>query len=179
MSHDTDPEAAEPHERQTVCPIERAVAVVGDRWTMLILRELPLGNDRFDGLQAQTGMSSNLLAQRLKAMEANGLIERSAYQERPKRFRYQTTGKGRELDPILLALRAWGQRHCDFSPTAAPAMDLTYRSTGARIESDWRPSMEDPPFTFRDTTGKISRAWAAERQARHARFSARRLRRKK
>jgi DNA-binding HxlR family transcriptional regulator len=66
---------------ETLCPLARAAAVIADRWTILILRELRMGNDRFDGIQAQTGMSPNLLTQRLKTMEDNGLIERQLYQE--------------------------------------------------------------------------------------------------
>ena len=59
-----------------LCPIGRAAAVIADRWTILILRELRMGNDRFDALQAQTEMSSSLLNKRLRAMEENGLVER-------------------------------------------------------------------------------------------------------
>src|ERR1700722_13745406 len=91
-----------------LCPIDRAAAVVADRWTILILRELRMGNDRFDGILAQTQMSSNLLTRRLKAMEDSGLIERRLYQERPKRYAYRITRRTRELDEVMLALRLWG-----------------------------------------------------------------------
>ena len=102
----------------TLCPIARTAAIIADRWTILILRELRMGNDRFDGLQAQTGISSNLLNQRLKAMEDNGLIERRPYHEHPKRYAYCVTDKARELDGIMLTLRLWGMRHCGFDPDA-------------------------------------------------------------
>src|SRR5207237_1247696 len=95
----------------TLCPIARAAAVIADRWTVLILRELGMGNDRFDGIQAQTGMSSNLLTRRLKSMEDSGLIERRLYHERPKRYAYRTTDKAQELDAMMLILRLWGMRH--------------------------------------------------------------------
>src|SRR5216684_945685 len=96
----------------TLCPIARAADLIADRWTILILRELRMGNDRFDGIQAQTGMSSNLLTRRLKFMEEEGLIDRRLYQERPKRYAYRITDKTRELDGMMLTLRLWGMRHC-------------------------------------------------------------------
>ncbi|MGF6999965.1 DNA-binding MarR family transcriptional regulator [Paraburkholderia sp. GAS32] len=77
-----------------------------------------MGNDRFDGIQAQTGMSPNLLTQRLKTMEDNGLIDRRVYQERPRRHAYCITDKARELVGMMLTLRLWGMRHCGLDPPA-------------------------------------------------------------
>jgi DNA-binding HxlR family transcriptional regulator len=155
----------------TLCPIARAAAVIADRWTILILRELRMGNDHFDGLQAQTGMSSNLLNQRLKAMEENGLIERRLYQERPKRYAYRVTDKARELDGIMLSLRLWGMRHCGFDPTAESAVTMRHRRTGALIDADWRPQREDLPFRFGQVESRINPGWAAERAARAEAFA--------
>ncbi|MDB5850898.1 MAG: hypothetical protein JWP29_4650, partial [Rhodoferax sp.] len=95
---------------ESVCPIARSLSVLGDRWTMLIMRELSMGVHRFDEIQAQTKMSSHLLAARLKRLEQDGVIERRPYNERPPRFDYHATAQGRELDPILLAFRAWGMK---------------------------------------------------------------------
>src|SRR5271156_3790721 len=155
----------------TLCPIARAAAIIADRWTILILRELRMGNDRFDGLQAQTGISSNLLNQRLKAMEENGLIERRPYHERPKRYAYCVTDKARELDGIMLTLRLWGMRHCGFDPGAESALTMTHRRTGAIIDADWQPQQEDLPFSFNQVESRINSGWAAERDARAEAFA--------
>lgn len=95
----------------TVCPIARALSVVGDRWTLLILRELIMGVRRFDELQAQTGMSSHLLSTRLKRMEQDGIVERRLYSKKPPRYEYLQTAKGKDLDPVILMLRSWGMKH--------------------------------------------------------------------
>jgi len=155
----------------TLCPIARAAAVIADRWTILILRELGMGNDRFDGLQAQTGMSSNLLTQRLKSMEDNGLIERQLYHERPPRYAYRMTDKARELDGMMLSLRLWGMRHCGLDPQAESAVTMIHRRTGENIDADWRPPAGDEPFSFRQVESRINPSWAAERAARAEAFA--------
>lgn len=160
----------QPDTSETLCPIARAAAVICDRWTILILRELRMGNDRFDGLQAQTGMASNLLTQRLKLMEENGLIERRPYHERPKRYAYGVTDKARELDGMLLAIRLWGMRHCDFDPQDESAVTMIHRGTGTVVDANWRASEESAPFSFSQVESRINPGWAAERAARTAAF---------
>lgn len=124
-----------------------------------------MGNDRFDGIQAQTGMSPNLLTQRLKSMEDNGLIERRVYQERPRRHSYCITDKARELDGMMLALRLWGMRHCGLDPRAEGAVTMKHRRTGAVVGVDWQPEEADQPFTFSQVETRVNPAWAAERAA--------------
>jgi len=92
------------------CPVARALAIVGDRWTLLVLRDVHLGIHRFDALQANLGISRKVLAQRLAALVDDGVLERVAYQERPRRFEYHLTEKGTELGHVLLALKDWGER---------------------------------------------------------------------
>jgi len=154
----------------TLCPIARAAAVIADRWTILILRELGMGNDRFDGIQAQTGMSSNLLTQRLKSMEDGGLIERRLYHERPKRYAYGMTDKARELDGMMLAIRLWGMRHGGLDPQAESAMTMTHRRSGKIIDADWQVPEGSGPFSFSQVESRINPAWAAERAARAEAF---------
>jgi DNA-binding HxlR family transcriptional regulator len=156
---------------ETLCPIARAAAVIADRWTILILRELRMGNDRFDGIQAQTGMSSNLLTQRLNAMRNDGLIERRLYQERPKRYAYGITDKTRELDGMMLALRLWGMRHCGLDPAAESAVTMIHRRTGAIIDAQWQAEGTDLPFTFAQVESQVNSGWAAERAARADAFA--------
>lgn len=159
-----------PDTPETLCPIARAAAVICDRWTVLILRELRMGNDKFDGLQAQTGMSSNLLTQRLKFIEENGLIERRLYHDRPKRYAYALTDKARELDEMMLIIRLWGMRHCEPDPQAESAVAMTHRRTGAVIDANWHVPEEDAPFSFSQVETRINPGWAAERATRAAAF---------
>jgi DNA-binding HxlR family transcriptional regulator len=94
----------------SICPIARALAVVGDRWTVLILRELFLGAKRFEEFQVQTGMSSHLLSTRLKRLERDGVIARRPYSQRPARHEYRFTDKGLDLYPLLLSLKNFGEK---------------------------------------------------------------------
>lgn len=95
------------------CPVARTLDLIGERWTPLILRDLLLhGPRRYQDLQdSLTGIAPNTLSARLKDMEANGLVERKLYNERPPRLEYHLTDKGRSLGPVLRALRDWGQRN--------------------------------------------------------------------
>ena len=95
------------------CSIAGALEIVGDRWTLLVLREAFLGNRRFDGIQGRLGIARNVLTDRLARLVEDGLLERVAYQERPERFEYRLTGKGLDLWPVLVALMQWGDRYRD------------------------------------------------------------------
>lgn len=100
------------HQNHTLCPVARSQDVLGDRWSMLVLRELFNANGRFDDLQIQTEATPQMLATRLKKLEAHGLVERHAYSERPLRFEYRLTEKGTAFYPVILALRSWGETWC-------------------------------------------------------------------
>jgi DNA-binding HxlR family transcriptional regulator len=99
-----------------VCSIARTLAIVGDRWTLLVIRDVVLGNHRFDELLTSLGVASNVLTDRLTRLVAEGILERVRYSERPERFEYQLTEKGRELGVCLLALMQWGDRHVSDEP---------------------------------------------------------------
>ena len=98
---------------QDHCPVALTLSVIGDRWTILILRDLLLeGPRRFQDFQESLrGAAPNTLSARLKTMEAHGLITRRPYSEHPPRLEYRLTAKGRSLGPVLKALRDWGHRH--------------------------------------------------------------------
>ena len=100
-----------------VCSIARALEVVGDRWTLLIVRDVALGLRRFDELLNSLGVASNVLADRLNRLVAEGVLDRVRYSERPERFEYRLTRKGRELGVALLALMQWGDRHLSDKPS--------------------------------------------------------------
>ena len=94
------------------CSLARALAVVGDRWTLLILREAFLRVRRFDEFQARLGIARKVLAERLGTLVDDGILERKAYQQRPERFEYRLTDKGLALYPVILSLVHWGDAHC-------------------------------------------------------------------
>ena len=96
-----------------VCSITDALSIVGDRHALLVVRELRYGQTRFQDIAAGTGAPRDVLTSRLRKLEQAGVIERRLYSERPPRYEYLLTGAGKELQPILLALKEWGDRHCN------------------------------------------------------------------
>ena len=107
-------------EGKRVCSITDALSILGDRYALLVARELVYGRRRFDQIAETTGAPRDVLTARLRKLEAAGVIERRPYSERPARHEYHLTAAGEELHPILLALREWGDRHCN--PGAEPVV---------------------------------------------------------
>ena len=95
---------------QSPCSIAATLAVIGDRWTVLILREIFRGHHRFSEIQAELGVAKNLLSDRLGQLVEADVLERVPYQERPPRSEYRLTPKGADLSASLIALMKWGDR---------------------------------------------------------------------
>lgn len=95
------------------CPVARTLDLIGERWTLLLLRDLLLhGPRRFLDFQTSLpGVAPNILSARLKTMEDNGLVRRELYSERPPRLEYVLTDKGKSLGPVVRAMREWGTKH--------------------------------------------------------------------
>lgn len=94
---------------QQFCPIALTLDVIGERWTMLIIRDLYFGRSRFNDLLASSpGMSTKILSERLKLLEQHGLVRREVYSEHPLRAEYHLTDKGMSLEPVLNAIGMWG-----------------------------------------------------------------------
>ncbi|HEX3735149.1 MAG TPA: helix-turn-helix domain-containing protein [Solirubrobacterales bacterium] len=93
------------------CSVARPLSFLGERWALLVLRDLFLGRRRFDELQESLGVASNVLSQRLATLTEEGVVERHRYSEHPERFEYRLTEKGRDLQPVLLAMLRWGDRY--------------------------------------------------------------------
>lgn len=112
-----------------ICPIAKSADVMGDRWTLLILRELFFGSTRFEALQVQTGAGPQMLADRLRRLEHAGVVGRSPYQQRPVRYDYTLTDKGKDLFAVLYAMRNWAERweRADGAPLA---IAYTHRACG-------------------------------------------------
>lgn len=102
---------AEKNEFRSGCPIASSLEVIGDRWTLVLLRDLVNGKRRSsEFMDSPERIASNILAARLKDMEANGLIRARLYQARPKRYEYRLTPKGAALLPLVQALSTWGEQ---------------------------------------------------------------------
>jgi len=102
------------------CSIAEVMAAIGDRWGLLIMRDLLLGLTRYDDLQRSTGVTNATLADRLKALEQSGLIERRQYQTRPDRYEYVPTDKGRDLTLLMQAIVQVGDKWREASGEGAP-----------------------------------------------------------
>jgi DNA-binding HxlR family transcriptional regulator len=98
------------------CSVARALEVVGERWTLLIVRDAFLGLSRFDEFQESLGIARNVLTDRLNRLVEEGILERSRYNERPPRYEYRLTDKGRELRLALAGLRQWGDKYLSEKP---------------------------------------------------------------
>ena len=92
------------------CSVAGALEIIGDRWTLLLLRDLSLGLTRYDAFRKSCAIPTTTLSKRLGALEDNGIVVRSRYSQRPPRDEYRLTDKGRDLWKVLTALREWGDR---------------------------------------------------------------------
>lgn len=108
------------------CPVARSLERVGEWWSILILRDAIYGMTRFDEFQKNLAIAPNILTRRLTALVEAGLLEKRLYCEKPPRYEYILTPRGRDFRPILLSLQAWGNRH--FAPEGASVM-LVDRAT--------------------------------------------------
>lgn len=113
------------------CSLARAVSVVGDRWTMLVLRDLFLGVRRFEDFERRLGIARPVLSQRLKKLVEEDVLARVRYEERPARYEYRLTDKGRDLYPVVISLTTWGDKHM---PTkAGPPVVTRHKACGAFV----------------------------------------------
>ncbi|MDT3438896.1 MULTISPECIES: helix-turn-helix domain-containing protein [unclassified Pseudofrankia] len=116
-----------------VCSVARALEVVGERWSLLVIREVTFGVRRFDAIQAATGAPRAVLTERLAGLVRAGVLERVTYREAGSRTRweYRLTPAGRELAPVLSALRQWGDRH--LAGEDGPPATFTHAGCGAPV----------------------------------------------
>ena len=117
-----------------VCSIARSLEVIGERWTLLIVRDALLGAERFEEFQESLGIASNVLTSRLKLICEEGLLQRLPDEQRPGRPKYVLTEKGRELGPALIVLMKWGDRHYP-APGGPPRLTL-HAGCGGEIGAD-------------------------------------------
>ena len=113
------------------CPIARSLERVGEWWSILILRDAFLGLTRFDQFQKSLDIAPNMLTRRLNGLVDSGLLERRLYSEKPPRYEYILTERGRDFRPVLLAMMAWGNRHF---ADEGQAIELVDRQLGHVVE---------------------------------------------
>lgn len=110
------------------CSIARSLEVVGERWTLLVLREVFTGQRRFEAIQRNLGVATNILADRLQTLLDEDILERRALSDRSDRFEYRLTEKGLDLNPVLLELMRWGDRWA--APAHGPPVLVKHRDCG-------------------------------------------------
>lgn len=113
------------------CPVARSMAVLGERWAILVLREAFYGETRFDGFQRNLGIAPNILSARLRDLVAHGVLEKVP--EGGGRHAYRLTPKGRDFFPAYLAIKRWGDRW--MAPAEGPVVELRERVTGRPVEA--------------------------------------------
>ncbi len=111
------------------CSVAAALAVIGEKWSLLAIRELAFGVHRFDAIARNTGAPRDILTSRLRRLEAAGVLEKRQYMERPARFEYHLTQAGEELRPVLLSLAQWGDRWAADAPST-----VFVHTCGAELE---------------------------------------------
>jgi DNA-binding HxlR family transcriptional regulator len=113
-----------------VCSVARTLEAIGDRWTMLVIRDAFQGVRRFDDFQRRLGVARNVLTDRLGRLVDDGILARVPYQERPERFEYRLTEKGIDLWPVLVSLMKWGDR---YAAPDGPPMLVVHRGCGGTV----------------------------------------------
>ena len=98
--------------KRSICPVANTLDIIGDKWTLLIIRDLFVGKTTYKAFQeSPEGIPTNILADRLKRLELYGIVAKEPYQSNPVRYNYLLTIKGKELEPVLLAMKQWGEKH--------------------------------------------------------------------
>jgi DNA-binding HxlR family transcriptional regulator len=110
------------------CSIAQPLSVLGERWTILVLREISLGNRRFAAIQSELGVATNVLSSRLATLVDEGILEKRPYGDHPGRYEYRLTEKGADLQPVLLAFLRWGDKYTTGS--AGPPLETVHVDCG-------------------------------------------------
>ena len=143
------------------CSVSRAVAQVGDEWSIVILREMFLDSRRFDDFLRQTGISSHLLSTRLKKLQADGVIRRQVYSQRPLRYEYRLTAKGRDLWPVIVALKQWGDSWLNEGDSP---IRIAHKTCGHITQPAMTCAECGEVMSARDATAVLSESITHERQ---------------
>lgn len=144
------------------CSIAASLEVIGERWSLLIIRDILLGRRRFGEMQDSLGIARNVLASRLRRLADAGLVELRPYQDKPPRNEYYLTEKGLDLWPVLVSLIHWGDKH--YPRPGEPPIVLVHRDCGGAIDDRRICKRCGEPLSVRDAialSGREARASAA------------------
>ena len=119
-------------EYDQVCSIARTLEVLGERWTLLVIRDVFNGRRRFDQIQENLGVARNVLSTRLTRLVDEGILEKRPYQERPPRYEYFLTEKGLDLWPVMISMLHWGDRH--LAEDNGPPMLIRHKRCGGLVD---------------------------------------------
>jgi DNA-binding HxlR family transcriptional regulator len=159
--------------RDQNCSIARALELVGERWTILVLRDVFLGVRRFDELQRDLGIARNVLTARLERLVAAGILEKARYQERPPRHEYRLTDMGLDLWPVIVELMRWGDRHT--APPQGPPVVIRHSGCGGIMAERRVCGRCGEPLGVRDVRAELGPGATPESAARVAPVAAERL----
>jgi DNA-binding HxlR family transcriptional regulator len=146
------------------CSVARALEILGEKWTLLVLREAFYGVRRFDDMAEGLGCARNILSSRLATLVEQDILRREPYREdgQRERFEYRLTPKGKEIFPILVALLRWGDRWC--ADAAGPPVEILHAGCGAPVRAELRCDAGHGPLTARDTTPVPTKAARRKRR---------------
>ncbi|MGA0603852.1 winged helix-turn-helix transcriptional regulator [Caulobacter sp. KR2-114] len=143
------------------CSVARSLAILGDRWTMMLIREAFLGTRRFDEMQVLSGASPQVVATRLSRLVEAGILRKIAYQQRPTRYEYRLTEMGRELHPVMVALMTWGDKWLDDGQ--GPPNPLRHATCGAITRPKMICDQCGEPVSVNDLVSEPSERMARQR----------------
>jgi DNA-binding HxlR family transcriptional regulator len=119
-------------EYDQICSIARTLEVLGERWTLLIIRDIFGRRRRFEQIQENLGVARNVLSARLQWLVDEGILEKRPYQERPPRYEYFLTEKGLDLWPVMISMQAWGDRH--LADESGPPVVIRHKECEGRVD---------------------------------------------
>jgi DNA-binding HxlR family transcriptional regulator len=148
------------------CSMARALAVLGDRWTLMILRDCFMRVHRFDDFQKSLGIARRVLAERLDGLVGDGVLERRAYQDSPPRHEYHLTEKGLDLFPVMLSIVHWADRHC--AGADGPPVLHRHKTCGKNFRSVMCCSECGEPIAAREVSVRLSGKAEPDQDARQS-----------
>jgi DNA-binding HxlR family transcriptional regulator len=138
------------------CSVARSVAVIGDRWTLMLLRDCFLGVRRFEDFERRLGISRSIVADRLKRLVEEGVLRKEAYQDRPVRHEYRLTEKGLALHPVMMAIVHWGDSY--YAGPEGPPLLHRHKACGCDFAPRMTCSECGEPVAARDVEVRPGRA---------------------
>ena len=149
-----------------VCSVARSLEVLGERWTLLVIRDVFYGKRRFDAIQEDLGVARNVLAARLSRLVEEGILEKRPYQDRPARYEYFLTEKGIELWPVMVTMMHWGDRW--LATDEGPPVVIHHKECGGEVDERGYCERCGERLMPATPTPSAAPAWSERRRPRRA-----------